>query len=243
MDKLLGLPREELITIARGLSIAGRSRMSNRELAEAVYRLSLEAGVSSFYLHSSTDGHLRVEFDNIYLPAEIGHTRACLMYRDPLWAFAYWEITPELLSGKLSTSLVLKVIDAGTNKEHSCIEQVDRTGRWYLNLNAPESAFYIVIGTFSEGGFVELVRSNQVKMPALGISADREELVFYNRQTESRRTYASKDKSIGDWDTLGETFTLDRENSRLLHRSISGSRQHFENPTESNRSDYDKQPD
>lgn len=238
MDKLLELPREDLIRIARGLSIAGRSRMSNRELAEAIYRLSLEVGVSSFFLHRSDDSHLRVEYNNIYLPMEIGRNRACLLYRDPLWAYVYWEMTRDILPDGDSYSFTLKIMDNHTRQEHVQIGEVERVGRWYLNLNAPEREFYAVVGvTFTNGDFLELVRSNIIKMPAVGFSDDAEQVVFYNRKTGSRQVVDSDGASVG----VGAELGFYHDSSIAIHRRFPGSSMNFSSRAEDDGSEHGNQ--
>lgn len=173
MDKLLELPREELIKIASSLGVSGRERLSNRELAETIYRRSLEMGVSSFLLQNRTGDHIRVEYNNIALPMEIGRTRACLLYRDPVWAFLYWEITREMLPDGDAYCFSLHVCDAATHERYLVIDDVERVGRWYININAPDREFYVRIGTTDRSGrFVELVRSNIMHMPFEGIDTN-----------------------------------------------------------------------
>lgn len=184
MEKLLELPREELIRIGRNFNIIGRTRMSNHQLAEAIFRLSRDSGVSSFFIHRSEGEHLRVEFNNIYLPNEIGSTRACILYRDPLWVFTYWEVTRDQLPEGDNYQFTLHVVNATTHAVHATVDDVERIGRWYLCLNAPETEFYVSIGvTFANGEFREFVRSNTIKMPAISVAEESAVAKFLNRDT------------------------------------------------------------
>jgi hypothetical protein len=123
------------------------------------------------------------------LPEAYGETRITLMIRDPYWAYAYWEITPEGLAevkrkiidnadNGNETKTILRVYDitgisfAGDNA-HSFfdVEINPFANNWYINLTTPNRTYCVDIGVKTlKGDFYLLARSNEISTPSAWMS-------------------------------------------------------------------------
>lgn len=110
-----------------------------------------------------------------------------LLVKDPWWLFAYWEIQPETERAARSQLMpqevaelqsILRVYDV-TDVEFPSqpanrsfdISLSGLATNWYIQTNAPNSAFIVDIGLLTQGGrFLLLARSNRVTTPRFGPS-------------------------------------------------------------------------
>jgi len=112
------------------------------------------------------------------LPKEYGENKIVIMARDPNWAFAYWEVTPEAIESFKKTAgegsnLTLRVYDItgidfdGRNALSSFdIGVYERVGNWYIELGKPDHSFCVDVGLLNpEGSFITIARSNVITTP------------------------------------------------------------------------------
>ena len=129
-----------------------------------------------------------------------GRDKLALMVRDPYWAHAYWEITPEttnLARSELgrehqASTTVLRIYDlaSGEALKRFDIELNGNASNWYINLGEPGGSFCVDIGILTPSGrFYTLARSNSVTMPPSGMSDVIDER-WMSLQKEFERMYA-----------------------------------------------------
>jgi hypothetical protein len=120
------------------------------------------------------------------LPKSYGDTKVVILPRDPLWFFAYWEVSPAVIDenrAKIGAEKfnkcrwVLRVYDVtgiefdGKNAHRSFDLFVDGAETWYVNAGETNRAWCVDLGLITpEGAFIGIVRSNIVKMPRQGVS-------------------------------------------------------------------------
>lgn len=117
------------------------------------------------------------------LPKEYGENKIVVMARDPNWAFAYWEITPQTLEESRrkageGANLTLRVYDItgidfdGKNAlSFFDIGVYERAGNWYIELGKPDRSFCVDVGLLNpEGSFITIARSNVITTPRDKIS-------------------------------------------------------------------------
>lgn len=122
------------------------------------------------------------------LPQAYGDDRIVLIVRDPYWAFAYWEVSPQRVEKEKAwfgwdSKLAVRIYDItgvqfdGTNASGYYDQEVfDRVGDWYFDLGRPAHSFCADIGLLSpEGRFLTLARSNYVTMPRDTVSDNVDE--------------------------------------------------------------------
>ena len=121
------------------------------------------------------------------LPKDYGDTKIVILPRDPLWFYAYWEVSQET-NGKLREKLgedkfnlshqVLRVYDVtgikfnGSNaNRHFDIVTGPGSDKWYLNAGETNKSWCVDIGMITpEGEFIVIARSNILAMPRQGVS-------------------------------------------------------------------------
>ncbi|MBN1621904.1 MAG: DUF4912 domain-containing protein [Endomicrobiales bacterium] len=121
------------------------------------------------------------------LPKNYNDTKVIILPRDPLWFYAYWEISTETINAlrqrltevKFSKSCwVLRVYDVtdinfdGTNANRYFDIGINYDAdNWYVNINEPNRSWCVDLGLFThEGEFVFVARSNVLIMPRQGVS-------------------------------------------------------------------------
>ncbi len=130
---------------------------------------------------------MRVD-ERYVLPLGYGDNKIVLMARDPYWAFAYWEITPEKdaevrnqIDEKLRQGLkyILRVYDVtdinfnGSNaNRYFDIELTSVINNWYLNVGVANRSYCVDIGILTaDGRFFMIARSNFITTPSDVISS------------------------------------------------------------------------
>jgi hypothetical protein len=121
------------------------------------------------------------------LPKNYGDTKIVILPRDPLWFYAYWELsndTVNRLREKLSVEKfnsscwVLRVYDVtevmfdGTNSHRFFDIAINNdSDNWYVNVSDVNRSWCVDLGLFTrEGEFVFIARSNVLLMPRQGVS-------------------------------------------------------------------------
>ena len=116
------------------------------------------------------------------LPETYGDNRLVIMPRDPLWFFAYWELTPDRFD-----TLRDQVGDETWQKGQAVLRVYDVTGlegdvsnanrffdvgiscdarRWYVNVPEAGRSYVADLGfKFPDGRFFSLLRSNRGPVP------------------------------------------------------------------------------
>lgn len=117
------------------------------------------------------------------LPQGYGEDQITIMARDPMMAYAYWEVTPARLEREKSwfgwdSTLCVRVYDItgvqfnGSNAQGYYDQEIsDRIGSWYFGIGRPGHSFAADIGLRTPAGrFLTLARSNFITMPRDGAS-------------------------------------------------------------------------
>ena len=113
------------------------------------------------------------------LPDRYGESFVFIMIKDPLHIFAYWEIHPDHEEWALAqlggnwyyVKSVLRVFDV-TNSSQDFYDTVltGNARNWYLDVQ-PDHSYIVELGLrHQDGRYLMLVRSNQVRMPRMGMS-------------------------------------------------------------------------
>ncbi len=102
--------------------------------------------------------------------------------------FVYWEITDKLLNGSSFETFALKLfeLNASGEKEVLGFYFKERVASEYANAHLPSKNLVAVIGGIDANGrFVELLRSNKVKMPSDSVNImSNDEEVWMSKQSE-----------------------------------------------------------
>jgi hypothetical protein len=123
----------------------------------------------------------------VTLPSAYGETRLVILPRDPLWFFAYWELTPERIAQLKRergddawdrSALVLRVYDVTSDEndgiDHAPFFDVEvhrHATQWYVKVANSGRAYIAVLGVrLADGRFIALVRSNRIRLPVGRIS-------------------------------------------------------------------------
>lgn len=229
-SKLEALTRIELLEVAAKRGITGRHRMPKERLVSAILNEELpntrtpakaparptaeqqlkpaalqaaeiqqEAEQAKYMLGPTPPQEefppLRAE-----LPQEYGRDKIALMVRDPYWAHAYWEVTPETISlakAELGrehndSASILRAYDVSNGEAVECfdIELSGDATNWYINFGQPGGTFCVDIGILTHSGrFYTLARSNTVSMPPVGMSDVIDEQ-WMSLQEEYEQMYA-----------------------------------------------------
>lgn len=115
--------------------------------------------------------------------------------------FIYWEITESLLNGKGkaldkgSLKLMIKVFEAGNDKEVYSVKINDRVGKHYMSCHVPVSSLFAEIGTVKGKKFTGLMKSNPVSLTTVSArSADHE--VWMRRGQDSGESFHVSDIAV-----------------------------------------------
>jgi Uncharacterized protein conserved in bacteria len=121
------------------------------------------------------------------LPKSYGDTKIAILPRDPLWIYAYWEVSSGAIASlskrlgdeKFNVSRwMLRVYDVtdiqfdGSNSHRYFDISVNRdVDNWYINVGETNRAWCVDLGLLTpDGEFVLIARSNVLIMPRQGVS-------------------------------------------------------------------------
>ena len=185
-DSVETFTRQELLKLAKGHNIRGRHRMTKTELVQ-VLRPLVNIPKPQVLVATEKPVHrpaTRRHYQE--LPESYRVTEMVLLPVDPHWIFAYWEVTPQLISDLRSRlgprasggRYVLRIYDVttiefnGSNAHSSFDLPVDLSAKsWYINLWSSEKSLVGDLGyLLSDGQFLLLVRSNVVQTARAGVS-------------------------------------------------------------------------
>lgn len=160
------------------------------------------------------------------IPEQYGETYLCALPRDPLWIFVYWEITQAALNSLMSkigidntsrAKAIVRVLDVtdvtydGSNAWRTMdFEVMLNAGSTYVKVWDSGRTYLVVLGMLTaQGGFFEIVRSNCVVTPRMGISAVTDEEWLTSASDEILRVSTqSLRRCVGASERLDD-FSLD----------------------------------
>lgn len=197
---------------ARPASPAKEIKPSGPVLLEAAHTAVDQSSGPKYFFSTDIPDH----YDETYMRA---------LPRDPLWIFAYWEISKTTIGG-LKTALgkaffgarwVLRVSDItdidynGANAWGSMdIDIAPGADNWYVKIGESGRVYILQAGLMTmDGAFSEAVRSNAVRMPNAGVSpvVDEEWLTAESNEL-IRMSAASLKRSIGASERMEDEFGL-----------------------------------
>jgi len=118
------------------------------------------------------------------LPLRYYDNRIILLPRDPWWLHTYWDIAESKVEEvkslipfeeKDDLRWILRVHNVGENNYFD-LDIIPEACNWYINVNKPETTWYVDIGLKTKkGNFFLLASSNKVKTPYFGISTLQDE--------------------------------------------------------------------
>lgn len=150
-----------------------RPAARERRLEAETIRQKAEAG--KYYLGAEEKEMPPLE--SLDIPANYNVDRIQIMVRDPRWIFTYWEITDSTyreLERRFGGDwpkcrMILRVYDRSQDS-HSDITLTEGARNWYIQVS-PERRYQIAVGVLSpDGGFLEIILSNIVETPRIGVS-------------------------------------------------------------------------
>jgi hypothetical protein len=150
-----------------------RPAARERRLEAETIRQKAEAG--KYYLGAEEKEMPPLE--SLDIPANYNVDRIQIMVRDPRWIFTYWEITDSTyreLERRFGSDwpkcrMILRVYDRSQDS-HSDITLTEGARNWYIQVS-PERRYQIAVGVLSpDGGFLEIILSNIVETPRIGVS-------------------------------------------------------------------------
>ncbi|RKX77400.1 MAG: DUF4912 domain-containing protein [Spirochaetes bacterium] len=114
------------------------------------------------------------------IPERYNETKIVLLLRDPLWAYAYWDLNDnDILFIKNNHSfkkLILRVYESGERgfSEDIGVDSFDipvklSDNRWYINLPHPGREYYIELICLNGGEEKALCTSNTVRSPRVAL--------------------------------------------------------------------------
>jgi len=121
------------------------------------------------------------------LPESYGDNRLVILPRDPLWFFAYWELTQDRADSARrdfgadvwdKAALILRVFDVteseldGTGAAPSFDVEIQKQAReWYVKVEKSGRIYLVDLGLrLPDGRFISLLRSNRIRLPVGRIS-------------------------------------------------------------------------
>jgi hypothetical protein len=151
----------------------GKPAARERRLDVETIRQKAEAG--KYYLGVEEKAMPPVE--SLEIPANYNVDRILAMVRDPRWIFAYWEVTDATFrelerrfeSDWQRCRMILRVLDRSQDS-HFDITLTEGARNWYIQVS-PERRYQIAVGLLTpDGGFFEIILSNMVETPRVGVS-------------------------------------------------------------------------
>lgn len=112
--------------------------------------------------------------DDYELPDSYNDTRIVLMLRDPGWAFAYWDLAPDVRKTLTRSAsfeyLLLRVCQGATDCEDMSSRTYDipvslEDSRWYLNLPEQDTKYRIELHAIDVNSDSLLAVSNTITVP------------------------------------------------------------------------------
>jgi len=187
------LKRPQLIEIAAHFKIKKRHRLRKRELIKRLEKLlpqipeKLSAALlgarqpesSSSFAPATRPAQPPFVDRGAPVPLHYDQDRITVLVRDPNGLHVYWELegprrsqlVPVRGDRALSrVSWILRLHADGESPQD--IPVVGETCNWYLSV-AENTSYVVEIGVIPHGGeFISLARSNRVRTPPMGLSAD-----------------------------------------------------------------------
>lgn len=115
------------------------------------------------------------------LPERYNETRIVALLRDPLWAFAYWDLKEsdlkEISDGAEDADLFLRVCEVQSEEVPEVIDHFDipvgvTDSSWYINLPSPGKAYLIELHARIDDRTRRLCRSNTLHSPLGSVAVE-----------------------------------------------------------------------
>ena len=170
--------------------------------------------------------------DQHTLPEGYGTTEAVLLPRDPHWMFIYWEISDQTkaeVRAKHGTDIfqkakqVIRVHDITSDtdaRKYFDIPVLMEAKSWYINVPESGRTYCCEVGLATpEGGFINLVRTNNIQLPAgrlsdtadehwLSVTPDFDKLLRLSGVEYIGKGSGEVARSLAQrWETLGGVFS------------------------------------
>ena len=249
-SQLRKLKRPKLIEIAEHFKLKKRHRLRKRDLIKALekrldeiperFSAALQkprrVESSSRFAPSAPPPQPAFVDRGAPIPLHYGQDRVTLLVRDPNSLYAFWELEgprraeiaqrhgPDIFR---RGSWVLRIHNDADN-EPLDVPVVPESCNWYLSV-ADDRGYVVELGLAVDGGFIGLARSNHVRTPRSGVSADTstEWMLVEDEFRRVVKLSASEAPKVGGRfaDTLAERFRVPGMGTRFLGASerVSGS--------------------
>jgi len=179
--------------LGRKKNISKKSKVSEKETSSPLLKMvnseKEKVEISKFapvgvLLKEPKEVGLKEEKMEFRLPSRYYDNRIVLLPRDPWWLHTYWDIAESKLEEvkslipfeeKDDLRWVLRVYNVEENSYFD-LDIIPEACNWYINVNKPETTWYVDIGLKTrKGNFFLLASSNKVKTPYFGISTLQDE--------------------------------------------------------------------
>ena len=178
------LTKKELYEQAAKRDIAGRSKMTKKELIEALEPYFSQAPSSSdkvgYGEAEKTEAPPMVP--DYPIPDYYQVDTIVFMPINPRREYVYWELSEKTLknlSDKLGSehlTVVLKIYQSEAEKKELASIKVGRYGNWYFDFYSPDEVMWAELGIMDDkGNYHAVVSSRKVKMPSDKLSGVDEE--------------------------------------------------------------------
>jgi len=174
--------------LERKRKISKKSKVSEKETPSFLLKMASSekerVEVSKFtpagvLLKEPKEVELKEEKIEFRLPSRYYDNRIVLLPRDPWWLHTYWDIAESKveevkslipLEEKDGVRWILRVYNVEENNYFD-LDIIPEACNWYINVNKPETTWYVDIGLKTKkGNFFLIASSNKVKTPYFGIS-------------------------------------------------------------------------
>ena len=192
-ERLQDLPLEALREMANRIEISFHQNIARDALVELIYEAEEEEKSERESANNSAmrvkekkfdiiedEGSESMSPDEFELPDSYNETMICLLLRDPLWGFAYWDLKQadvDTIRSAPNSRLLLRVyqidIDAPGGKKRRRPFEIpvkisDRS--WYINLPETGKRYSLELIMQTRQGETVLCASNSIESPEISIN-------------------------------------------------------------------------
>ncbi|MFH1453559.1 MAG: DUF4912 domain-containing protein [Armatimonadota bacterium] len=108
-----------------------------------------------------------------HMPERYYENRIALLVRDPYFIFTYWEIKDQTRQEYLdrlggNARLIVRIFKGFPDASYEIFQDLhnlDLLGSYHINVNSPDTPFFVQIGYFKDGLFHPVATSNHVVTP------------------------------------------------------------------------------
>lgn len=195
--------------------------------------------------HHSPQKHQSSLVDPSDIPSHYDVTRLVLMPRDPLWIFAYWEMSGSAIENAKKSlgsdfnksTLTIRMYDVtcidfnGLNANHSFdIEVSATTNNWYIHLWRDNVSYCADLGFRSpQGHFFQIARSNFITTPSAHIRDKYDEVWMQVRQDYKEPPVVSKSDPAESRHKTPRSMISQKAKNRRIYLSEAEVRSYYAN--------------